>query len=81
MSVLDEKVYNVLGSLSRLGYNSEAFWRIKDFTKELAIVPVSAATGIGIPELLAVLVGLAQQYMCKRLERQVGDKRHSVGSK
>src|SRR5687768_17996773 len=50
--------------------NSEAFWRIKEFDKELAIVPISAVSGIGIPELMAVLVGLAQQYMKKRLERR-----------
>jgi translation initiation factor 5B len=72
---LDMKIYNVVGSLSRLGYSSEAFWRIKEFTKEVAIVPVSASTGVGIPELLAVLVGLAQQYMSKRLER------HNVGGR
>ena len=69
LSYLDEKVYNVVGALSRIGFSSEAFWRIKDFTKELAIVPVSAITGTGVPELLAVLVGLTQQYMSKRLER------------
>ena len=69
LSYLDEKVYNVVGALSRMGFSSEAFWRIKDFTKELAIVPVSAVTGTGVPELLAVLVGLTQQYMSKRLER------------
>jgi translation initiation factor 5B len=69
LTFLDEKIYTVVGALSRLGYNSEAFWRVKDFTKELAIVPVSASVGTGIPELLAVLVGLAQQYMSKRLER------------
>ncbi|MFL6344095.1 MAG: translation initiation factor IF-2 [Nitrososphaeraceae archaeon] len=72
---LDTKIYDVVGSLSRLGYNSEAFWRVKDFTKELAIVPVSAATGVGIPELLAVLVGLSQQYLAKRLEQ------HKVGAR
>jgi translation initiation factor 5B len=69
VSYLDEKIYNVVGALSRLGFSSEAFWRVKDFTKELAIVPVSAKIGTGIPELLAVLVGLTQQYMSKRLER------------
>jgi translation initiation factor 5B len=69
LTFLDEKIYTVVGALSRLGYNSEAFWRVKEFTKELAIVPVSASVGTGIPELLAVLVGLAQQYMSKRLER------------
>ena len=75
---LDEKIYNVVGSLSRSGYNSEAYWRVKDFTKEVAIVPVSAVTGVGIPELLAVLVGLAQQYMVKKLERHNGSTRGIV---
>lgn len=69
LTFLDEKIYTVVGSLSRLGYISEAFWRVKDFTKELAIVPVSASTGTGVPELLAVLVGLTQQYLSKKLER------------
>jgi translation initiation factor 5B len=77
-TILDEKIYNVVGSLSRLGYNSEAFWRVKDFTKELAIVPVSAASGVGIPELLAVMIGLTQQYMAKKLERRDGAARGIV---
>jgi translation initiation factor 5B len=68
-TALDEKIYSVVGALSRLGYPSEAFWRVKEFTKEVAIVPVSARTGVGIPELLAVLVGITQQFMAKRLER------------
>jgi translation initiation factor 5B len=71
-TMLDEKLYTVVGSLSRMGFVSESFWRVKDFTKEVAIVPVSARTGVGIPELLAVLVGLTQQYMAKRLERHMG---------
>ena len=78
ISTLDEKIYTVVGSLSKLGYNSEAFWRIKDFTKEVAIVPVSAAKNIGIPELMAVLVGLAQQYMTKKLERHEGETKGIV---
>ena len=69
---LDNKTYSVLGSLSQLGFNSEAFWRVKDFTKEVALVPVSASSGVGIPELLTVLVGLAQQFMRKKLERHEG---------
>ena len=67
LTLLDEKIYTVVGSLSRMGFNSEAFWRIKEFDKELAIVPISAVSGVGIPELMTVLVGLAQQYMKKRL--------------
>ncbi|WP_148681466.1 translation initiation factor IF-2 [Candidatus Nitrososphaera gargensis] len=70
--LLDEKAYAVVGTLSRLGFLSEVFWRVRDFTKEVAIVPISARTGVGIPELLAVLVGLTQQYMAKKLERHEG---------
>jgi translation initiation factor 5B len=77
-TMLDEKLYTVVGSLSRMSFPSEAFWRVKDFTKEIAIVPVSARTGVGIPELLAVLVGLAQQYLAKRLERHEGAARGIV---
>lgn len=68
-TALDELLYNVVGTLSVLGYNSEAFYRIKDFAKEVAIVPVSARTGEGLPELLAVLVGLTQQYMQTKLDQ------------
>jgi translation initiation factor 5B len=71
-TLLDEKIYTVVGTLSRLQFPSEAFWRVKDFTKEVAIVPASARSGVGIPELLAVLVGLAQQFMAKKLERHDG---------
>ena len=74
-TLLDEKIYEVVGALSRMRYNSEVFWRVKDFARELAIVPVSAVTGVGIPELLAVLVGLAQQYMATKLERHDGAAR------
>ncbi len=68
-TALDELLYNVVGTLSILGFSSEAFYRVKDFAKEVSIVPVSARSGEGIPELLAVLVGLTQQYMQKKLEQ------------
>jgi translation initiation factor 5B len=77
-TALDEMIYNVVGSLSMSGYNSEAFWRIKNFTKEVAIVPVSARTGVGIPELLAVLIGLTQQYLSRKLERHEEEGRGIV---
>jgi translation initiation factor 5B len=64
---LDARIYSVVGSLSRLGFRSEAYYRVKDFSREVAIVPVSARTGEGIPELIMVLVGLTQHYLTKRL--------------
>jgi len=67
---IDEKIYDVVAALSVLGYQSEAFYRIQDFKKEISIIPVSARTGVGIPELLAVLIGLAQQFLQKRLTQE-----------
>jgi len=64
---LDTRIYSVVGSLSRLGFRSEAYYRVKDFSREVAIVPVSAKTGEGIPELIMVLIGLTQHYLTKRL--------------
>jgi translation initiation factor 5B len=67
---LDEKIYNVVTALSVLGYQSEAFYRVQEYKKEIAIVPVSAKTGIGIPELFAVLVGLTQQFLKEKLNQE-----------
>ena len=75
---LDEKIYNVVTALSVLGYQSEAFYRINDYKKEIAIVPVSAKTGIGIPELFAVLVGLTQQFLKEKLNQEEKSNRGIV---
>lgn len=64
---LDNYVYRLVGQLAELGLNAERFDRIKDFTKNVAIVPVSGKTGEGIAELLALLAGLTQNYMKTRL--------------
>ena len=75
---LDNRIYGVVGSLSALGYRSEAFYRIKDFKSEVSIIPMSARTGVGIPELLTVLVALTQQYMKSRLEQEEKEPRGIV---
>lgn len=64
---LEERVYAIVGSLYEFGYQAERFDRVRDFKTTVAIVPVSAKTGEGIPELLALIAGLSQQFMRKRL--------------
>ncbi len=61
--LLDKKIYELVGKLSELGFDSERFDRVDDFTKRIAIIPTSAKTGEGIPELLMVLTGLAQKFL------------------
>jgi len=64
---IDNYVYKLVLQLAELGFNSERFDRVRDFTKYVTIVPVSGKTGEGIPELLALLAGLTQHYMKTRL--------------
>ncbi|MDD1764793.1 MAG: translation initiation factor IF-2 [Candidatus Methanomethyliaceae archaeon] len=66
-SRVDDRIYRIVGELSRFGFSSDRFDRIHDFTKSVAIVPTSATTGDGIPELLALICGLVQQYLLNRL--------------
>ena len=68
----------MMGKLSEFGFNSELFNRVKDFQKELAIVPLSAKTGEGIAELLMVVTGLAQSYL--EIQAQDRDKGSGKGS-
>ncbi len=69
---LDERIYEIIGDLSRLGFSGDRFDRVRDFTRNIAIIPTSAITGEGIAELLVVLAGLAQQHLAKRLEVSEG---------
>jgi translation initiation factor 5B len=76
---LEEAIYGkIVLSLSEQGFNADLFTRIKDFARTVAVVPVSAKTGEGIADLLAVLAGLAQQYLRKRLQYAEGPAKGSV---
>ena len=71
-SEVDRRIYEIVGALSSNKIQSERFDRVEDFQKIVAIVPTSAKTGTGIPELLMVLSGLTQQYMKDRLAVSTG---------
>jgi translation initiation factor 5B len=75
---LDNRIYTIIGTLSRLGFRAERFDRISDFTQTVAIVPVSAKTGQGIPELLVILTGLTQAYLSNKLQVTSGPARGTV---
>ena len=75
---VDNHVYTIIGTLSRLGFRAERFDRISDFTQTVAIVPVSAKTGEGVPELLAILTGLTQAYLSNELQVTSGPARGTV---
>ena len=68
---VDEKLYNLVGRLGELGFSSERFDRVSDFTKNIAIIPVSAKTGEGVAELLMVLSGVTQRFLEEQLKTEV----------
>jgi translation initiation factor 5B len=66
--VLEDKIYEMVGVLHEQDFQSERFDRVERFEKQVSIVPVSAKTGEGIPELLMILTGLAQKFLGTELE-------------
>lgn len=68
--VFETKLYELVGKLNDFGFKAERFDRVEDYTKQVAIIPVSAKTEEGIPELLVVIAGLAQRYLEHRLKAE-----------
>jgi len=75
---MDERLYTILGAFSKEGFRADRFDKITDFTRTIAIIPTSAKTGEGIPELLAVLIGLTQQYLRSQLKVTRGPAKGTV---
>ncbi|MDO8428438.1 MAG: translation initiation factor IF-2 [Candidatus Diapherotrites archaeon] len=76
--LLDKKIYELVGRLFELGFEAERFDRIQDFRKQIAIVPLSAVVGEGIPELLMMLSGLSQKFLKNKLE--IGEQEKCKGT-
>src|SRR3989449_8067781 len=65
---LDRRMYDVVGKFYEHGFTAERYDRIQDFSTTVAIVPTSAKHGVGIPELLLMLIGLAQRFLEESLK-------------
>lgn len=72
----DEKYYTLIGALNSYGFNADLFYKITDFTKNIAMVPCSAKTLEGLPELLMMLCGLSQRFLKEQLS--LGEKARGV---
>ncbi|WP_231855751.1 translation initiation factor IF-2 [Thermococcus peptonophilus] len=71
MQELETKLWELIGKFYEMGFNANRFDRVQDFTRELAIVPISAKYGIGVPELLVLIAGLSQKYLEEKLKIEV----------
>ncbi|HLC64577.1 MAG TPA: translation initiation factor IF-2 [Candidatus Nanoarchaeia archaeon] len=78
-ALLETRMYEIVGKLFGASQiSAERFDRVQDFTKTIAIIPVSARTGEGLPELLMMLTGLAQKFMEKSLEVKKGNAKGTI---
>ena len=69
IEILEKKLYELVGVLhEKFALQAERLDRVSDYTSQIAIVPTSASTAEGIPELLMVMVGLAQKFLEQQLE-------------
>ncbi|USS40367.1 translation initiation factor IF-2 [Thermococcus aggregans] len=68
---LETKLWELIGKFYEFGFQANRFDRVQDFRRELAIVPISAKYGIGLPELLVLIAGLAQKYLEEKLKIEV----------
>ncbi|MCC6049174.1 MAG: translation initiation factor IF-2 [Thermofilum sp.] len=69
---LEELLASIVVELNKEGFAADRYDRVRDFAKTVAVVPISAVTGEGIPDLLLVLAGLAQRYLADRLVTKAG---------
>ena len=77
-TLFEEKLYDLIGIIYDKGFESDIYYNVKDFKKALPIIPISAKTGEGIPELLMVLVGLAQRFLEEQLTTESGAGKGTV---
>jgi translation initiation factor 5B len=68
---LENKIWDFVGKFYEHGFESMRYDQISNFTKNVAIVPASAKSGVGIPEILMLLSGLSQRFLEKRLDIDV----------
>jgi translation initiation factor 5B len=75
----EKKMYELVAQIAKHELEAERFDRVSDYTKQIAIVPVSAISGQGIPELLMVITGLAQKYLEEKLQiEKHGDAKGTI---
>jgi len=77
-NMFEEYLYDMIGTLYDQGMQADLYYKIGDFRKTLGIIPISSKTGEGIPELLMVLVGLAQRFLEERLHIEKGPAKGTV---
>jgi len=65
-----ERANQAIVAFAEIGFNARLYYENDDFKRNISMVPTSAHTGEGIPDLLLLLVQLTQKMMAERLYLQ-----------
>jgi len=63
----EQRVAGVMTQLKEQGLNSELYYKNKELRKFISIIPTSAISGEGVPDILMLLVQLTQKMMEDKL--------------
>lgn len=63
----DHRVEQTKLAFAEQGLNAELYYDNKNFARNVSLVPTSAITGEGVPDMIMLLVNLTQQRMSDRL--------------
>jgi len=63
----EQRAKETITLFAEQGLNASLYYKNQDFRKNVSLVPTSAITGEGIPDLLMLLVQLTQTLMANRL--------------
>ncbi|KAI0042956.1 hypothetical protein FA95DRAFT_1563785 [Auriscalpium vulgare] len=63
----EDRVQKTIVAFAEQGLNSVLYYDNKSFARNVSLVPTSAITGEGVPDMIMLLVNLTQQRMSDRL--------------
>jgi translation initiation factor 5B len=63
----EDRVLKIILAFAEQGLNAVLYYENKSFARNVSIVPTSAITGEGVPDMIMLLVNLTQQRMSDRL--------------
>ena len=63
----EDRVQKTIVAFAEQGLNAVLYYENKSFARNVSLVPTSAITGEGVPDMIMLLVNLTQQRMSDRL--------------
>ncbi|MDY6769574.1 MAG: translation initiation factor IF-2 [Candidatus Nanohaloarchaea archaeon] len=75
---LDDIIYDLMAEFSDRGFTVDRYDRVDDFQQKIGVVPLSAETGEGVPDLLMAIAGLSQRFLADRLAVEDGEGQGTV---